>query len=418
MKRILASLLTCALTVSLLSGCSNSPVLSGSGANELSAGDSITPIMQQESAAVNGVLPSFGLTLLKNTRTAEQRPVLLSPLSVALALSMAANGADGDTLAQFEAVLADSATLDELNAACAQFIADYQELGGSTKCAIANSIWCDPEGQVREDFIGKCQGVFHAQVFQAQLSDPAIVESLNGWVSKHTNQMIPAIIGAPFPEGTAALLVNALYLKNTWTWEFDPQDTREHPFSHGSGQTERMDFLNQHEQSFPYIQGDGVQGVVLPYDDGRLAFTALMPDGDLDPWLDGLEGDDLVQLVEDAEDTRFLRLGLPKFEAEWNGSLTDILAGMGLDAAFDPARAGFSRLGENPDGYFISQVIHAVKIEVNEKGTEAAAATVVAAPEGAMPPPPDGIRLVLDRPFLYGIVDLETGVPLFLGTFE
>ena len=108
---------------------------------------------------------------------------------------------------------------------------------------------------------------------------------------------------------------------------------------------------------------------------------------------------------------------MPKFTAEWSGSLTDILSELGLEDAFDAARADFSNLGDSPEGYYISQVIHATKIEVNEKGTEAAAATVVDAPAGSAPPQ-EGITLILDRPFLYGIVDLYTGVPLFLGTYE
>ena len=91
---------------------------------------------------------------------------------------------------------------------------------------------------------------------------------------------------------------------------------------------------------------------------------------------------------------------------------------MGLDRAFDARLADFSALGDNPEGYFISQVIQATKIAVNEEGTEAAAATIVDMNCGAGMPPEDGVRLVFDRPFLYGIVDLQTGLPLFLGTFE
>ena len=97
--------------------------------------------------------------------------------------------------------------------------------------------------------------------------------------------------------------------------------------------------------------------------------------------------------------------------------MKDILAVLGLEDAFTPGAADFSLLGDNPEGYYLSQVIHAAKIKVNEKGTEAAAATVVAA-NGAGAPPEEGITLIFDQPFLYGIVDLETGIPLFLGTFE
>ena len=158
--------------------------------------------------------------------------------------------------------------------------------------------------------------------------------------------------------------------------------------------------------------------MVLPYDDGRLGFFALLPDVKLDSWLAGLEGDDLSQLLARREDTLFLHLALPKFEAEWKGELKDILSALGLEDAFVPGAADFSLLGDNLDGYYLSQVIHAAKIEVNENGTKAAAATVAVGSGESGAPPEDGITLIFDHPFLYGIADLETGIPLFLGTFE
>lgn len=413
MRRLLASLLIGALSLSLLAGCSGGAVQQKLDAPPVT----VTPA---DSGQISQAVSHFGLSLLQNTRREENTSVLVSPLSVTLALSMAANGADGDTLAQFETVLGGGASLEELNAACAWMMDFCQTLGGSTQASIANGLWVDPDGMIREDFIGRCAGIFDAQVFQAELSDSSIVDSLNGWVSDHTNQLIPTIIDQPFDEGTAALLVNALYLKNTWAQEFDPIDTWERPFIHGDGQTATMDFLNATATHYAYLQGEGAQGVILPYDDGRLGFFALMPDaeGEFAAWLDSLDGGALTALLLGAEDALFYHLALPKFEAEWNGELKDILTAMGLDAAFDPDRADFSLLGDNPAGYYISQVIHAAKIKVNEKGTEAAAVTVVVEEPGEAAPEDKGISLVFDHPFLYGIVDLETGVPLFLGTFE
>lgn len=416
MKRMLALLLCTSLALSFLPGCN-----AASAARELTAQEVYavnydgSPELAEQ---VDDALSAFGLELLRDTRAAQEGSVLLSPLSVALALSMAANGAEGETLAQFETLLSGGSGLDVLNARCTQLMEEYQSLDGSTQCSIANSIWVDPDGQIQEDFIGKCAGIFDAQVFQGDLSAPGIVRDLNGWVSKHTNKMIPTIISEPFAENTASLLVNALYLKNTWASKFDPNNTYAREFTHTGGDTESMDFLNKGSCTLPYLQGDGVQGVVLPYDDGRLGFFALLPDGDLDSWLAGLEGRELSELLARREDTRFLCLALPKFEAEWKGELKDILSALGLEDAFVSGVADFSRLGDNPEGYHLSQVIHAAKIKVNEKGTEAAAATSAAGSGESSAPLEDGITLVFDRPFLYGIVDLETGIPLFLGSFE
>ena len=149
-----------------------------------------------------------------------------------------------------------------------------------------------------------------------------------------------------------------------------------------------------------------------------LAFAAILPDSpDLSGWLDSLDGNALSRLVQGAEEQRFLYLAFPKFEAEWSGSLQKILTDMGLEDAFTPGQADFSRMGDHPNGYYLSEVLHAAKLQVNEKGTEAAAATLVAPASGA-PPPEQGVELLLDRPFLYGIFDRQNGVPLFLGTFE
>lgn len=428
MKRTISLLLAAALGLGLLSGCAQA-----SAAKELTAPKlSVTPSNSEE---VNGALAGFGLELLKKTRDANGETAmnsdmdhvpfstLVSPLSVALALSMTANGAAGNTLAQFQDVLGGSVDLVELNTACAQLMADYQGLGGSTKCAIANSLWVDPDGQIKDEFIGQCRGIYDAQVFSAQLSEPGIVKDLNSWVSQHTNKMIPAIIDQPFPEETACLLVNALYLKNSWLSEFDPLSTHTMDFHHAGGPDSQVEYLRKFDTQLSYLQGKGAQGVVLPYDDGRLAFVAILPDlypdsPDFGQWLNNLEGNSLSQLINNREDAIFLSFAMPKFSAEWKGNLEDTLPLLGLEDAFDAARADFSSLGDSPEGYYISQVVHAAKIEVNEKGTEAAAATVVDALAGSAAPPQEGITLVLDRPFLYGIVDLYTGVPLFLGTYE
>ena len=422
MKRALA--LALALTLALaLPGCGTA------------AADYTVLTAEPVSAAYDGstepaqtALAGFGLDLLRGTRDQTGEPALVSPLSAALALSMAANGAGGDTLEQFEAVLSGGAGLDALNALCQDLTADYQSLGGSTECSIANSLWVDPEGGIYEDFIGRCTGIFDAQVIQAQLSDPGIVPALNGWVSDHTDGMIPEIVSEPFSEEAAALLVNALYLKNTWAAEFDPNQTMERTFTHGDGAEERMDFLRHFDRSLPYLETADSVGALLPYDDGRLAFFALMPaeEGtDFGTWLADreLDGAALGRLIRDSRDRAdfFLRLSLPKFEAEWKGELKDVLTALGLELAFDDTGlADFSLLGDNPYGYYLSQVIHATKLEVNEEGTRAAAATVVEATAGSAAPmeEPQGIELDFDRPFLYGIVDLENGVPLFLGTFE
>ncbi len=288
MKRTLALLLACSLSLPVLYGCANGapadesvPMCDGSTSLPPSQpwlhADKLS-INPASSETVNEVLASFGLELLQKTREEDKKSTLISPLSVALALSMTANGADGNTLTQFQEVLGGGVDLEELNAACAQLMQDYQNLNGSTKFTIANSLWKDIQGDIYQDFVSKCRGYYSAQVYEAELSDQRIVDDLNTWVSKKTDKLIPSIIDQPFGENTALLLVNTLYLKNKWLNEFDPLNTQEMAFNHMYDDTSRMEFLQFFETDLSYIQDKGAQGVVLPYDDGRLAFVAIMPD--------------------------------------------------------------------------------------------------------------------------------------------
>lgn len=447
MKRTLALLLACALGFGLLAGCSTGteeslgPICADFPAAPPSLLWNPQSDFSQPELPYSCFLPampvdSFGLELLKQARAANGAEAmaserdhvpfstLVSPLSVFLTLSLIANGADGNTQAQFLDILTGGASIDDLNVNCSNFMFEYQGLRGSSQCRLANSLWFDGSAQLRDRFISQCRGVYGAPAYSAQLSEPRTVDDINGWVSEHTNKMIPEIISEPFSPETSLVLVNAFYLKNKWLREFDPRSTREMDFHHAGGPDSHPDYLQHFATELSYLQGEGAQGVVLPYDDGRLAFFALLPDVYTDcdynfgEWLHDLDGESLSQLINSREDAMFLRFAMPKFKADRRGDLSEALSGMGLEDAFVPGTADFSKMGSNPDGYYIDQVIHAAKIEVNEKGTEAAAATVVAAPAGAAEPPQEGITLILDRPFLYGIVDLQTGVPLFLGTYE
>ena len=187
MKRALALLLLCALSLSALSGCSAPADYEALTAQPIRLTDQEMMAQDTKAPHVYQALTDFGLQLLRGAREQEQTDTLISPLSAALALSMAANGAEGDTLEQFEAVLAGGEDLEALNVSCRALLSIYTSLSnGSTQASIANSLWTDPDGMISEDFIGRCIGIFDAQVFSAQLSDPGIVEALNNWVSDQT----------------------------------------------------------------------------------------------------------------------------------------------------------------------------------------------------------------------------------------
>ena len=364
--------------------------------------------------AADAAIGALGADLLRAVHTPGEN-TLLSPLSITLALSMTANGAAGDTLAELEALL--GAEADVLNANAGSLLDDYLALEGSTERAIANSLWMDDSMAAEEGFLERCAAFYQAEVYQADLPTEETRAAVNDWIGRVTRGMIPQMLSQPPREDAALLLVNALYMKNTWKEEFDANDTHPRIFTAADGTETELDFLYNGTRRERYFAAEDAAGVVLPYDDGRLAFVAVLPDGGLDAWLEGLDGETLSRLLAAAEETE-TALYLPRFEAEWGGGLTDALRALGLDAAFDPARADFSRMGTAGGApLFLASVDHRAKIEVTETGTEAAAATVVTmAGESAPMEPP--AELVFDRPFCYAIVDLERGVPLFLGTYE
>lgn len=415
MKRKLLALL---LPLALLAGCGanpSAPRVAGAVSliPEHEAGDKGDFQAQPQADAAIG---NLGANLLRAVRRPGEN-TLLSPLSVTLALSMTANGAAGDTRAEFEALL--GTDVDALNENAASLLADYLTLEGSTQSAIANSLWVDEMLTANDLFLERCAAFYEAGVYQADLGTERTRNAVNDWIDQVTRGMIPQMLQKPLAEDTALLLVNALYLKNTWAEEFDPNDTNTHPFTAADGTVTDTDFLSNGVRTEGYFRTETAAGVVLPYDDGRLVFVAVLPDGELDSWLEELDGETFSHLLESAEDT-LVYLRMPKFEAEWGGSLSRALKELGLESAFDPSQADFSALGNVEGGLplFVGSVDHRARIEVNEKGTEAAAATVVAVPAGAPAEPVDPVELCLDRPFCYAVVDLERGVPLFLGTFE
>ena len=414
-KRLLTSL----LVLALLSGCAGTLVQPKGAVKPLPTPQGTLPPVEplpltEETPEDYG---SFALELLRRSRS-EGENTLVSPLSVTLALGMTANGAAQDTLAEFEALF--GLERDDLNSLCARFLADYAKLGGSTQATLVNSLWADPEAALANGFVLRCQETYGAQLFQQDLQDPETVKAVNGWVSEATRGLIPSVVDR-FSEDTVLALVNAVYLKNQFQRPFKtPTQDWELDFTAADGTVTHPKGMSNGTRQEEYIAAEKGHGVVLPYDDGRLGLLLMLPDEgtSLDAYLAEWDGDTVPGLLSARQET-LVSLTCPKFKTEWSGSLSDSLRSMGLETAFDPGRADFSAMGSAQGRpLYIGDVIHKTAFELNEKGTEAAAVTaVMMAPTAAMPPQ-DMVYLRFDRPFVYGIVDLELGLPLFLGTME
>ncbi|MDR0283598.1 MAG: serpin family protein [Propionibacteriaceae bacterium] len=364
----------------------------------------------QPTAGEASALAGFGERLYTELRGTAPNPVV-SPLSVFAALGMAMSGADGATAQAFASVL--GLDTDALEAAVAYLLATLPSETAGTKLTVADSAWLDDSLTPEQDWVDRLRTYFSAEVYATDLQKPATVGQVNGWVNAQTGGLIPEML-ATIDDDAAALLVNALYLGARWQEEFDTGLTHQGTFTRADGSQTDAWYMAAPPATRRYIETADATGIVLPYQDGRLVFMAVRPatgsltlkPGDLGRWLGAATYRDNVAVT------------MPKFHTEYGADLVDALAALGLGAAFSPATADFARLGHTAAGpLFISQVAHKVSLDVGEKGTEAAAATVVAMfASGALPT--DEITVTFDRPYLYAVVDQVTGVPLFIGALD
>jgi serpin B len=354
----------------------------------------------------------FATALWHESLAKEGENTLVSPLSVFLALGMTANGAQEDTLSAFQNVL--GLPLDTLNLVSRALAEKLMGVSGSTILHIANSIWYDEDFQAHEEFLQTNVDYFGAAAYQAPFRKAETVTMINNWVKDRTQGLIPDIIDRLDP-ANVMVLVNTLYLNAKWQQQFDPADTDQGNFTLCDGSTVAVDFMSNDVRPEQVLSHQGAQGVLLPYDDDQLAYIAVLPPAGMtaNQYAATLNGDAFSDLLASAQEEKILLL-LPKYASEYDITLNEGLKRLGLARAFDPELADFGRMGTAGNDLFISQVIHKTRIEVAEKGTEAAAATgVVMDITSALLD--DYRTIAFNRPFVYAVVDLDTGLPLFLG---
>ena len=366
-------------------------------------------LAEEETPSVPGA--DFALKLFAQQARRGEKNAVLSPVSAYLALLLAAQGAEGETLSQFEALL--GVTKEELAQSYAALMQAFAEDGGAK---IANSAWVDERFAIREEYLDGVADDMQAEVFRQTLCTDEAREAINAWIEDRTGGMLPDFLKQNLAEETALALINAVYLKAEWVSPFDEEATHAREFGLESGEKVQADFLSSHGHKY-YVNSDGAEGVMLRYRDSKLGFIALRPgEGRLQEFAASLTTERLNAYIDSAEN-RLMDLKMPKFEVEFSASLGEMLQDMGLTDAFDAELADFSAICED-DPICISEILQRVKVVVNEQGTEAAAATMITMASGAMMDPPKPVELTLDTPYLYAIVDLESGVPLFIGCMD
>jgi serpin B len=365
---------------------------------------------------------AFGLDLFAAVRAgAPDSNIVLSPTSVAIALAMARAGARGETATEMDNVLhslgADdhAAAINALDAALNGRSGTFRGADGKSHeltLTVANAPFVQRDYNWEQSFLDALASRFGAGVrlVDYKSDTEGARQQINTWVADQTQQRIPELIGPRvLDELTRLVLVNAIYLKAPWTWPFQPEATSAGPFTRLDGSTVNVPMMSQ-TNPFPFSQGDGWRAVELPYVDGKLALTLILPDdfGSFVASFDLSHLDEITNALADQE----VDVALPRFSFETKADLADLLSAMGMPSAFIFGQADFSGM-TTQEPLFISNVIHEANISVDEQGTEASAATAVVIMAGAAPAGPPQVHL--DRPFLFALRDLNTGAVLFLG---
>ena len=350
----------------------------------------------------------FAFELLQELISEDRgKNVFFSPLSILLALAMTYNGAAGDTkLAMAEALEFSQFDLEQLNRGFNDLMVGIVNADQQVEVSIANSIWYRLGYDVKEDFIDRNARYYSAEVRELDFSDPQAADTMNNWIDQATKGKIEKMFDSIPPE-TKMYLINAIYFKGDWTHQFSESATQDGEFILETGSKKMVPMMHL-EENFRHAQAENLGILRLPYGREKLAMYILLPDEgeDLDEITSQLNEVSWNRLRRDLEDKE-VTLTMPKYRIEYGVKiLNDVLTKMGMGAAF---AGGFS--GINPK-LFISRVLHKAVIDVNEKGSEAAAATVVEMTKSA---PPEPVEFIVDRPFLFAISDDRTGSILFLG---
>jgi serine protease inhibitor len=382
----------------LLSGCD---LLTGSSAG----GPSWTAIPLDE--RVTDAYTGFGFELFR--RLQQENPsgnIFVSPTSAAFALAMTYNGAVGATAEEMALALGvGHLDLATLNATTRTWLASLRQTGDPrAELELANSIWYRPDWRIRDSFRQQVTTHYDAEI--AELKDAA---TINRWVEKATRGRIDEIITGEVPGNVVAYLINALYFKADWTTQFRESDTRSAPFRRPDGSVVTVPMMTQ-KGPFEVRNDPAMEMLRLPYGNGRFSMVLALPhhDASVMAIAEQLEPSRWKSWMSQFAEVPLLEIGLPRFEIEWESSLVESLAAMGMKVPFDDQRADFSGMFERR-GPWIGDVLQKTYVRVDEKGTEAAAVTKVAMVESANP------GIIFDRAFFLAIYDHATETVLFLG---
>lgn len=366
----------------------------------------------RESRTISQAFPAaqaeFSANLFRSCANGET--MLISPLSVSLALAMTANGANGETLAQMEQTLG-GLPLTELNASLSKYTETLPSMENS-RFSMANSIWfrdVQDSLHISPTFLQNNTDYYSADLFKAPFDD-GTCKDINAWVDEKTEHMIPNIIDR-IGADTRVYLINALTFDAKWQEEYQNSQIHTTPF-HGKNGDKDVQMLYSTESA--YLESSNATGFLKPYKGGAYSFAVIVPDETItvDEYIAGLDGPALQEILTPSYQYE-VYAGVPEFQVDYGVSLKETLKAMGMPLALTEGVADFSHMSE--EGLFISDVIHKTHIEVDAHGTKAAAATIVSMEDNCCEEIQETRTVIADRPFVYMIIDNQEHLPIFIG---
>lgn len=428
MKKRLAFALTLALSLSLLAGCGGVALENGEGSQHEAGSHSMQAenVMEQYEGNVDKItiydfnkeayqteVTDFAVRLFQQTLEEEEN-TLISPMSVLVALSMTANGAQNNTKTEMEAVL--GLPVETLNPYIGEYLIQLPQ-GEKYKLTMANSIWFtdDKRFTIVDDFLQKNADYYNAEIYKTDFSSDTALDDINQWVEEKTDGMIKNILDQ-IPEQIIMYLINALAFEAEWDETYDEGQVRENTFTTENGKSQSVELMYSEESL--YLEDENATGFIKYYDDQKYAFVAILPNEGVcvSDYVAGLTGEQVQQLLNHPRQVH-VNAAIPVFETEYDILLNNVLQNMGMTDAFDGELADFTGLGTSTAGNInIDRVIHKTYITVGPLGTKAGAATAVEMTDSCAPGYIDSKTVHLDRPFVYMLIDCENNQPFFMGT--
>lgn len=421
-KRITSVVMTLSIGLSLF-GCKKLP-----SNDELTKAGNLTQnieVAEVENKEIDDrfvyATADFSVNIFKESTMSDitsGKNVLISPQSIITAMSMATNGASGNTLEQLENTMYGGITIEEYN----KYMQDYSgRLTADRDVAfyLANSIWIkdDDSLAVKDEFLQTCKAYYNSEVYKEPF-DGGTTGKINGWASENTNHMIDSVIDQ-IPEEAMMYLINATSFEGEWLVQYkDTQINENGIFTNAVGNEEKVIMLNSSEGY--YLQDDMARGFIKYYKGGNYAFVGMVPNEGItiEEYVSKLDG---KKLIETYNNRSYLGDGnvivtMPEFTYEYDREMSNDFKALGATDAFEGDKADLSAMAHSDAGnLYISRVLHKTYIQHDRNGTKAAAVTTVEIDNETCAAPCEVEIVTLDRPFYYAIIDCKTGLPVFMG---